>query len=183
MNELSLIQKRLSTPEGIELSNVSEIQVQDNKLFVFKGFHVLVYIRDQYVKKNNSLFEYKFHICSCETILEMTKVNRFARYVVSTRNDGMFLINTYDIKTRNKIETGKMARLNVCKNCLLALEYKGYSDHRKDKRIYESFIIDEFFRKYKSDFKKKPTYTEQNAPPNEYTENFEQKIIFFSSYK
>ena len=112
MNELSLTEKRLSTSEGIELSNIAEIRVQDNKLFVFKGFHVLVYIRDQYVKKGDELFTYKFHICSCKTVEDMTKSNRFERYVVSTRNDGMFLINTYDIETRNKIETGKIARLN-----------------------------------------------------------------------
>ena len=136
MSELALIEKRLSTPEGIELSNTSEIMVTHNKLFVYNGFHVLVYIRDQYVKGRNRLFEYKFHICSCRTIEEMMKANRFARYVVSTRNDGMFVINSYDIETDNRIENRKIAKLSVCKNCLMELKHNGYSDHYKDRQIY-----------------------------------------------
>ena len=174
MSELALIEKRLSTPEGIELSNTSEIMVTHNKLFVYNGFHVLVYIRDQYVKGRNRLFEYKFHICSCRTIEEMMKAKRFARYVVSTRNDGMFVINSYDIETGNRIENRKIAKLSVCKNCLMELKFNGYSDHSNDRQIYQSFRIDEFFRIYASDFKKKPGYTDKDAPPNEYSKNFEQ---------
>lgn len=174
MSELALIEKRLSTHEGIELPNLSDIQVMYNKLFVYKGFHVLVYIRDQYFKGFNKLFEYKFHICSCKTIEEMMNANRFARYVVSTRNDGMFVINTYDIEGGNRIENAKVVRLNVCKNCLMELKYKGYCDHHKDRQIYKSFSIDEFFRKYASEFKKKPQYTDRDAPTNEYSKNFEQ---------
>jgi len=148
--------------------------VTDNKLFVFRGFHVLVYIRDQYVKRHSKPFEYKFHICSCKTIEEMMKANRFERYVVSTRNDGMFVINTYEIETHNRIEKEKVVRLNVCKNCLKELKYKGYRDHHRDRQIHKSFSIDEFFKKYASQFKKKPQYTDKDAPPNEYSANFEQ---------
>lgn len=102
------------------------------------------------------------------------KANRFARYVVSTRNDGMFVINTYDIETHDRIENGKIVRLNVCKNCLMELSYNGYRDHYKDRQVYEAFRIDEFFKKYASQFKEKPQYTDRDAPPNEYSENFEQ---------
>jgi len=174
MNGLTLIEKKLSTHEGIELSNSSDITVTQNKLFVYKNFHVLVFIRDQYVKRSSRLFEYKFHICSCKTIEQMMKFRRFARYVVSTRNDGMFVINSYDIETKKRIENEKIVKLNVCKNCLIQLKYSGYSDHYKDKHIYESFSIDEFFRKYTSEFKEKPQYTDKNAPSNEYSVNFEQ---------
>lgn len=174
MNELALIEKNLSTNEGIELSNISDIQVTHNKLFVYKDFHVLVYIRDQYVTKRGRLFEYKFHLCSCKTIEEMMKANRFARYVVSTRNDGMFVVRSYNINTKDNIRNEKIVKMNVCKNCLMELNYNGYC-HHKDKKIYESFRIDEFFKKYSSQFKKKPQYTDSDAPPNEYSKDFEQK--------
>ena len=101
MNELTLIEKRLSSHGGIVLSNLSEIQVIHKKLFLYRDFHVLVYICDQYLKGFNKLFRYKFHICSCKTIEELMNANRFARYVVSTRNDGMFVINTYNIESGN----------------------------------------------------------------------------------
>jgi len=174
MNELALIEKKLSTHEGIELSNRSEIRVTKNKLFVYKDFHVLVYIRDQYFNKTNKLFEYKFHICSCKTIEEMIKASRFPRYVVSTRNDGLFLINTYDMETDKRIGNAKIVKLGVCKNCLMELKYKGYHNHYKDRQIFQSFRIDEFFAKYASQFKKKPRYTDRDAPSNEYTQNFQQ---------
>ena len=158
MNTLALIEKQLSTHEGIELSNVSEIRVRHNKLFVYKNFHVLVYIRDQYVKRQSSLFEYKFHICSCRTIDEMMKASRFARYVVSTRTDGRFLVNTYDIETNASIDKEKIVRMNVCKNCLVELKYNNYGDHYKDRRIYAAFRIEAFFKKYASQFKVTPQY-------------------------
>lgn len=173
MNELALIKKQLSTHEGIELSNSSDITVTDKKLFVYKDLHVLVYIRDQYVKKN-SPFEYKFHICSCKTIEDMMKVKRFARYVVSTRNDGMFVVNSYDLETKEKIESERITKLNVCKNCLMELKYNGYSNHHKDKHIYNSFRIDEFFSQYAGEFNQKPRFNDKDAPPNEYSKNFEQ---------
>ncbi|HPT72163.1 MAG TPA: HNH endonuclease signature motif containing protein [Candidatus Cloacimonadota bacterium] len=173
MNGLSLIEQKLSTPEGIELANFTEIQILDNKLFVYKGIHVLVYIRDQYIRNQNSLFEYKFHICSCNTIEEMTKAKRFARYVVSTRTDGMFSINTYDLKTDHKVGEMKTEKLNVCKNCLMELNYNGYNNHNRDSKIYHSFRIDEFFTKYSTEFKENPKYTDQNAPLNEYSKDFE----------
>ena len=174
MNELALIEKRLSTHEGIELSNISDILVTQNKLFVYKDFHVLVYISDQYVKRGSKLFEYKFHICSCKTIEEMINVNRFKRYVVSTINDGMFVVNIYDIDTNDRIENENIVSMNVCKNCLIDLKYKGYYYHYKSKQIYESFRIGELFNKYMSQFNKKPQYTDKNAPQNEYVENFDQ---------
>jgi hypothetical protein len=173
MNELSLIEKQLSTPEGIELSNISEIQIVDNKLFVYNGIHVLVYIRDQFVKKQKRFIEYKFHICSCKTIEEMINAKRFNRYVVSTRTDGIFLINTYDIDTDRKVEVMKNEKLNVCKNCLMEIHYNGYNNHGRDLKIYQSFSIDEFFKKYSVGFKKKPEHTDANAPLNEYSKGFE----------
>jgi hypothetical protein len=174
VNEITLIEKKLYRHEGIELRGPSEIQVTHKKLFVFKGFHVIVYIRDQYIRTGSKKFEYKYHICSCKTIEEMIKAKRFARYVVSTRDDGIFLINTYDYKVDKEIEKDKLVKLNVCKNCLLELEYNGYRDHYKDRRIYDSFQLSEFFRIYESQFKEKPNQTEKDAPPNEYTEDFEQ---------
>lgn len=174
MNELTVIEKRLSTHEGIVLPNISEIHVTHNKLFLYKNFHVLIYIRDQYANRRNRMFEYKFHICSCKTIDEMMKAKRFARYVVSTRADGMFMINIYDAETGDIIENGKIVKLNVCKNCLMELNYNGYRDHYSSRQIYDSFYIDEFFKKYSSEFRKNPQYTDKDAPPNEYSKNFEQ---------
>ena len=175
MNELAIIKERLSTFEGIEIGNSQEIVIVHNRLFVYRGFHVLVYIRDQYVTKHSSSpFEYKYHICNCKTIADMMAARRLARYVVSTRSDGMFFINTYDLETGDRIESGKIEQLSVCKNCLMELRYEGYSDHFRDRHIYESFQIGKFFSKYGGEFSNAPQFNDQNAPPNEYSKNFEQ---------
>jgi len=173
MSDLALVQKQLATPDGIEVARFDEITVASNDLFLYEGFHVLVYIRDQYTRPAAEL-GYKFHLCSCKTIEEMTRANRFARYVVSTRKDGKFVVNLYDGETRQKVEEGKIVQLNVCKNCLMRLKYDGYSDHRRDSKIYQSFNIEEFFERYQSRFRQTPKDTEKTAPPNEYSTNFEQ---------
>lgn len=177
MNELALVQKKLESLEGLVLASMTDVQIVD-KLFLYKGFHVLIYIRDQYVREHGKLFEYKYHVCDCKTIEEMNRSGRFKKYVLSTRRDGMFVVNKYDIKTDERIGETKVEKLNVCKNCLLELQYQGYLNHKKDKKIYKDFDLEAFFAHYSTKFKNKPPFTENNAPLNEYSRDFQ--VISYS---
>ena len=175
MDQLPIIKKQLATSKGIELSKSSEIQLTTSNLFVYKTCHVLVYIRDQYVNSSDDDFEYKFHICRCDTIHEMMRRDRFNRYVVATRHDGKFLVNAYDMKTRQLISKEQIRTLKVCKNCLMQLHYRGYRIHRKDVNIYKNFRISDFFAEYANQFTAgQPPFSDVNAPENQYSDDFDQ---------
>lgn len=175
MNDLTIIQKKLQTHSGIEIDSLNELELYNNKFFLYKGNIVLVYIRDQYCRANNKYnHEYKYHITNCKTLIEMKTHNRFDRYVISTRIDGYFLINLRDVDTHKLIKKGVVQHLNVCKNCLLKLGYHGYKNHKLDKHIYNNFNFLDFINENHTHFSKKPKYDNYNAPQDEYTKDFEQ---------
>jgi len=159
--------KRLNSLEGI-LVDVEEITFCIDGTFEYKDQKVLVYIRDQRMNPRYGQGEYKFHICNCSTIDTYVKNKRFDRYVVSTRTDGKFLVNVVNTWNKEYIEQNVIKELNVCKNCLMRLAYKGYNDHSRHSSIYYNFNLKEFFETYKSKFTTKPKYTDTTAPPDIY---------------
>ncbi len=175
MNDLAIIQKQLQTHSGITIQSLNELELYKNKFFLYRGNIVLVYIRDQYSNsKNKKHREYKYHITNCKTLLEMANNDRFDRYVISTRIDGYFLINLRDVETHKLIKKGVVEHLNVCKNCLLKLGYRGYKNHKEDKNIYHNFNFNDFLKENYTFFKQQPKYNNFNAPQDEYTKDFEQ---------
>ena len=165
------LKKRLESYEGIEVG-LSEIEINTDGTFEYKGQKVLIYIRDQYFFPNDPTREYKFHICNCETIDSYFRSQRIDRYVVSTRKTGEFLVNVNHRYTGELLEEKAIKKMNVCKNCLKAMRYNGYENHSKDTNIYNSFSLKEFFEKYNTNITTVPHYTEINAPPNTYSESF-----------
>jgi len=177
--------EKLNSLEGI-LVDVEEITICEDGTFEYKDQKVLVYIRDQRMSPRYGQGEYKFHICNCSTIDTYVRNKRFDRYVVSTRTDGKFLVNIVNTMSKEYVEQNVIKELNVCKNCLLRLNYKGYSDHSRHSSIYSSFNLKDFFESYKSKFTIKPKYTDTTAPPDIYNRDsmsLYDKIKSFNNWK
>ena len=103
------LRRKLST--GIE-AQIAEVKPGPGRLLTFKGEQVLLYIKEtrqsKYILQNFPEDARRFHIYECATIGQMRRSNRFERYVVTTRQGGLFAVN--DLKG-DEIE----ARLRVCK--------------------------------------------------------------------
>jgi 5-methylcytosine-specific restriction endonuclease McrA len=165
---------RLNSIEGILVENISDIKIKEDGTFEYRGQKVLVYIRDQRYNPHYGRGEYKFHISNCETINRYIQNNRFDRYVVSTRTDGKFLVNIKNSVTNSFEKKNVIMELKVCKNCLLTLNYNGYTNHYGGTQIYNNFELKEFFSQYSTRHTTIPTHTDTSAPHDLYMDDFEQ---------
>lgn len=157
---------------GIEVEDISEITTASDGTFEYKGEKVLVYIRDQ-ISYSGRERVYKFHISHCRTISDAFASNRESRYVVSSRDDGRFVVNRFS--GERLVEEHVLRELSVCKNCLKNLEYQGYSDHHgaKSLAVYRRFDLEAFFEEYGgSRIVRKPLHSDTSAPLNVYTPDF-----------
>lgn len=156
------------------------IEIAKDATLEYEGRKVVVYIRDQFCPSDSSREELsKFHVADCRTLQAMRLSNRYERYVVTTRRDGLFLVNFPDSNwIYNKNESVER-ELYVCKNCLSRLNYnnyrryerRGYHDQRRNE-IRNSFSLETFFNRYGSQITIEPTHTDLSAPRNEYAENW-----------
>jgi len=137
----------------------------------FPGQKMIVYIRD-FQGAYGSMP--KFHVSWCSTLKSMTESGKYSRYVVSQRNDGIFLLNkmSYGRIEEENIE----AKLNVCKNCLSKLDYSNYKRSNAVKKdfIVKEFTVKEFLEKYNTDIKIDPEHTTTSQPKNLYPENWNE---------
>lgn len=140
---------------GIEIS-LDEIEYND-ALLSYRGRQVLLYIQDHQGRADAALEDgtqgRKYHVAECSTLQKMRDQGRFERYVVTNDMTGDFYITGYDYETRKLVEGH--TRLKVCRNCLQALNYKGYKSD-SNKSAFSQFSIEEFFRHYSSYFKTMP---------------------------
>ncbi|PJE79515.1 hypothetical protein CI610_01521 [invertebrate metagenome] len=132
----------------------------ENGLLSIDGSQVLLYIPDhskwvsgalQTPRKGN-----KFHIADCKKLQEMRSQGKYNRYMVTNNLSDTFNIYGTDGTTGNAI-SGEV-KLNVCKQCLNYLNYKG-ADHAsidERNRIVREFDIGEFFSTYSSLFEYMP---------------------------
>lgn len=138
--------------EGIELGDITELDIQDG-LLSYRGRQVLLYIQDHGQNIQKALLEpasgRRYHVAECRTIKEMKEKGRFDRFVVTNDISGSFHISGFDYMTRRSVE-GKAA-LSVCKNCLKHLNYKGYGVPG-NYQAFNSFSLEEFFKTYSSFF-------------------------------
>ena len=157
--------------KGLDISP-DDLEYPDDGTLEYKGRKVVVYIRDQ----NVHFQPYKFHVANCKTLSQMKAQNQYDRYVVATRSDGMFAVNSYDnsYDEGRLFEEGTEHRLAVCINCLRALNYKDYDNcsHADQREIIKAFELQEFFLEYPSQITPTPIHTETTAPLNEYTSDW-----------
>ena len=123
----------------------------------------------------------RYHVAECRTLQRMRDEGRFERYVVTNRTDGMFLVDWRDYQTdgRGEVEAG----LKVCKDCLSALNWLGYSapqdrhlapDGRRLTKagIWSEFDITQFLFEHSTFFNTKPSRRDTDAVPNVYVSSW-----------
>ena len=137
---------------------------------VHQGQQVILYIkntrRDRQTLLSEPIKSPRFHIAECRTIEDMRRENRFQRYVVTNRTEGIFKVEATDWRTREVEEID--AELYVCKNCLdrLGLE--------NDRTNWPEFSISAFFRDHETFFCSLPRHTDITASPGGYPDNWPQ---------
>lgn len=157
---------------GIELPNLDDVESR-GELLTHKGEQIVLYIKDTRQGKY-TLLHYpeearRFHVAECQTIREMRWKGRFERYVVTTRQDGKFLVEAAD--SDKEFE----APLRVCKNCLTQLNWKGYVQSRSAK-LWKDFSLQDFFAEFTTFFSSKPLYTDRTAPPGGYAKDWHSLV-------
>jgi hypothetical protein len=165
--------EKLAT-EGIEVP-LEQVEVLNDGSFVYKGRRVIVYIRDvaEYGTRTKEIELPRFHLAVCETLIRMMNEGRYKkRYVVSTRDDGLFSIQ----RIRNHSVKKSDEHLNVCQHCLHELHYLGFtrflSGTVKRTRVKE-FSLEAFFEAFgRSCVWATPKFDSDNAPSNVYSINF-----------
>lgn len=135
--QISLQEIQALNNDGIEIS-LDQINILDDSTFTYKGVRVILYIRDRDAEALQKYGLPKFHICNCSTYKQMVEAGRKYRYVVASRDDGLFIINITNSKSGSLISKNT-EKLEVCKNCLKELNWTGV------------FTLKEFFRQYPKD--------------------------------
>jgi 5-methylcytosine-specific restriction endonuclease McrA len=165
--------------DGLEVEKEDVVPLPDGTLS-YKDRRVLLYIRDIAVYGGGN-FVPRFHISDCRTLQEMRRNQRFARFVIASRDDGLFQLHYIDSGRR------KTVRLDVCQNCLDHLSYKGFQQSLSEaKRLaaVSDFSIPKFFEAYpKSLHRFTPTHTDLTAPQNVYNPDFPSKSRAYRQQK
>ena len=158
--------------QGIEIKPDDEGFGWSETGLFYNGQRVRLYIRDIMIFNNQIEGRQlpKYHITWCKTLEAMHNAGKYEKYVVSTSTDEFFLINWVN---GTKVVKQTYEKLRVCKNCLHALNWKGYADYKYKKNdIYNKFSIEEFFKEYNSDNKGEFAYlpedTDLTSPLNIY---------------
>jgi len=151
---------------GIDIK-AHELGVNDSGLLEYKGSQVVLYIPDHSFKADDALAMggagNRYHVADCKTLDTMKQRKRFDRYRVTNNLTGSFDIFGISKLTNNDV-SGK-TELNVCKNCLSMLNYKGAKNTGGAGRtaIVNVFSLEEFFSTYSSFFSKLPKQLAEKA--------------------
>lgn len=110
-----------------------EISIE-NDFLCHSGRKVAAYIRDQphcsFVKygvdPDQGISGYKYHLCNCKTLQNMTAEGRERRYFVTKRNDGLFGVNCMLKPERKRVEVS-MELCGYCRNMLSRMNIPTYN--------------------------------------------------------
>lgn len=154
--------------DGKDVS-IDDVVVLKDGTLSYKGSRVLVYIRDISALQN---WLPKFHIADCKTLQQKQQQNGLCRYVVTTRDDGRFLINLV-----GKHVSSELMQLRVCQNCLERLAFDGFSlasSAARRNMIVSGFTIPRFFETFpKSLLSLRPAGAVETTPLNDYPADFD----------
>jgi hypothetical protein len=155
--------------DGIEVG-LDEVDVLDDGTLIYKNARVLLYIRDVHPYQEKVDLP-RFHIAHCPTLKNMSEVGRSHRYLISARVDGTFRLNVF----RGNIMKTENQPLNVCQNCLGALEFNGFKNNltRAERTLHVSaFTPAHFFEQYPRLLDGVGHGDENVAPVNAYPTDF-----------
>jgi hypothetical protein len=168
--EIELSTEELLQTRGIDV-DANEIEVLQDGTLGYKGRRVLVYIRDVNVMGNREHMP-RYHFAFCATLSKMHQNNRGGRYVVASRDTGLFEVNLVGSTVQPKD-----VRLNVCQNCLVDISWNGFGYHQGRETRAEQvngFTLVDFFKKYPRDLLSiKPKHSSKDAPVNTYVKGWE----------
>ena len=154
--------------EGLEVDQQDVVALPDGTLS-YKDRRVLLYIRD-IARYGGNYSDPRFHFSNCTTLRQMRENFRFGRFVIASRDDGLFQLHYID--SDHKADK----RLDVCQNCLDHLNFDGFRlGMRPDLRraAVQGFSVVDFFARYPRTLHHSiPTYTDQSAPTNDYSPDF-----------
>lgn len=152
--------------------DIEEVEFADDGTFLFQNRRVILHIRDVQ-SYGHELTLPKYHLANCRTLQQMWQKNRSERYVVSTRQDGVFFLKLSD--NGGLTWEDKEQALDVCKNCLSTLNWDSYSNSSNRTSIFKAFSLHDFFDRYpNSPITYTPTHTDITAPVNKYTSDFQE---------
>ncbi|MEZ5064071.1 MAG: HNH endonuclease signature motif containing protein [bacterium] len=166
--------ERIET-QGVDIEDIREIEAGDDGTLRYREFRVLVYIRDQFLDQDGQRGDrYRYHVAECSTLTKMRQQNRFGRYVATTRDDGKFVVNFIERFTHEVRDPGVEVELRVCRNCLVRLDWEGYSrlSVGRKKRVWEAFTPQAFFDVYPDQIASPPAHNEHTAPLNQYVDGW-----------
>ena len=135
---------------GIDVST-EDIRILDDGTLGYKDSRVLVYSRKVSLASDagDTIWQVpRFHFANCKKLKDARQRNRWAPYVVATKEDASFAVDRVDIWGRAE---RAVLRLVVCEHCLHTLSFDGFShdlpEHER-RRILSSFSIWRFFKSY-----------------------------------
>ena len=152
---------------GEILENKDIIFSEQHEYFLFKKRPVLVYIRDQYVTRED--YEQgklnRFHVCFCPALEQAKHQHRLKnRYIVTTNTSGRFFVNIEERGSGLILESDVYKELDVCQNCLREINWKNFrsycgageewwsgGNYKQRQKIISSFSIDEFLKSVRRD--------------------------------
>ena len=125
--------EKLGSSEGLLMTKdvMTGLEVaQPGGAMLYRGRPVLVYIRDQMLRRNKYERGWynPFHICYCKSLREAKEEHRYEnRYVLTYDTSGEFLVNlnvredNYGSVYTEAKEQHTYRRLKVCQSCLYEL--------------------------------------------------------------
>ena len=111
---------------------------------------------------------HKFHVAECSTIKEMRSAGRIDRYIATTDHSGLFT----SFATVDGVEKTFLLKRNVCRNCLIELNYKDAATYGSINSIVHNFSIEEFFDTYSPIFSRKNMSRIAKAHDDQYPKNW-----------
>lgn len=157
---------------------LDDVHVLPDGTLAYKNQRVVLYIRDVRNYRNNHSLDRqdlpRFHVSNCDKLKEMRANKRYDRYVVATRDDGIFQINLvgeFERKEQRELP------LNICQFCLSTINWDNFVARRrraKDRTsIVTAFKLKDFYERYDRTFiADEPKHTDETAPLDVYDKNF-----------
>jgi hypothetical protein len=160
--------------EGIDIP-LDDVQVLADGTLAYKGRRVVLYIRDVKQYRESDFKLPRFHVSDCETLHNMRVNSRFERYVVATRDTGVFQVRLMAARANQFVASDQPLR--VCQFCLAKLDWNNFTSHRhiakQREQTVSTFALGEFFERFGRTFVSEiPLHTEMTAPENTYTKDF-----------